>query len=87
MNKGRRNELVNLKHKKRLKNLSRGNDWDETVRGSHIYKTTGKPCSCWMCSPKEEKPKYKAMKHDIKVLTIDEVMYNRSSAYKFLKLK
>jgi hypothetical protein len=76
MNKARRNELANLKRKKRLKNYFHGL-WRYTTKdGTHIYnpkwsdipkdeqtvfKSTGKPCSCPMCSPGkiEEKAKYR----------------------------
>ncbi|AMR34152.1 hypothetical protein A0256_23225 [Mucilaginibacter sp. PAMC 26640] len=46
-NKGRRQELKMLKFKKRMKNLGLvgkpGN--------FYAYRSHGKPCSCWMCSP------------------------------------
>ncbi len=46
MNKGKRNEIANLKYKKRLKiyNLKEGN---------YILKSHGVICSCFMC--KDEK--------------------------------
>jgi hypothetical protein len=47
-NKGRRNELTKLKYKKRLKNLSLNDDSNGKY---YCFKTTGKPCSCFMCSP------------------------------------
>jgi len=54
MDKGRRTEIGKLKFKKRLKNYrlkqQKPNDFN-------CYRTTGKPCSCSMCSPKDEKPK------------------------------
>jgi hypothetical protein len=55
MDKGRRNELGKLKFKKRLKNY-RLKEGDGKF---NCFRTTGKPCSCSMCSPKEEKDKYK----------------------------
>jgi ribosomal protein L34 len=77
MNKGRRNELAKLKRKKRIGYLVRGL-WRYTTKdGRHIYqpkvsdipddeqtvlKSTGKPCSCVMCSPCKlgvEKDKYR----------------------------
>ncbi len=58
MNKGRRQELKQLKYKKRLRQLGlyeesreknpRGDNYNLTC-----YKTTGKPCSCYMCSYKK----------------------------------
>lgn len=54
MNKERRRELGRLKQKKRVKqNLHVNIDSlpDEEKHKLHIYKTTGKPCSCAMCSP------------------------------------
>ena len=51
MNKGRRNELTNLKFKKRLKQLGLKKE-----EGSfYCYKSSGKPCSCSVC----KKPRYK----------------------------
>lgn len=48
MNKGRRTELEKLKFKKRLKNLGL---WNNNPNGKfYCYKTTGVPCSCYMCS-------------------------------------
>jgi len=62
MNKGFRNRIKQLKYKKRIKNLFRGYGWSDTVANDNCYKTTGKPCSCAICSPTEEKKKYK-IKH------------------------
>ncbi len=54
MNKYERRLKGFYKYKKRLRNYS--------SRGANYYilKTTGKPCSCYMCSPKknEDKAKY-----------------------------
>ena len=44
MNKGRRNELTKLKHKKRCKNLG------IIPEENYCYKHQGKPCSCFVCS-------------------------------------
>ncbi|CAM1341537.1 hypothetical protein [Tenacibaculum amylolyticum] len=57
MNKLERRLKGYYKYKKRLKNYS----FNESK--AYVLKTTGKPCSCFMCSPKEEKPKYKLSKH------------------------
>lgn len=59
MNKGRRNELRDLKWARRLKSLGlkRVNDRDYIC-----YRDQGKPCSCAMCSPRKwagDKAKYK----------------------------
>jgi len=62
MDKGERNRIKQLKFKKRLADLYRGNDWDDALDNNHCYKTTGKPCSCEMCSPSGTKKKYK-IKH------------------------
>jgi hypothetical protein len=76
MNKGRRNELAQLKKKKRLRHLVNNLDVYITKDGRYIhkpkvtdipkteynvYKSTGKPCSCPMCSPGkiQDKAKYK----------------------------
>ena len=48
-NKGRRNELTKLKYKKRLKNF--GLKENEPNSNYYCLKSTGKPCSCFMCSP------------------------------------
>ena len=47
MDKGRRTELTKLKYKKRLKQLG----LKEGEGKFTCYKSTGKPCSCEMCSP------------------------------------
>jgi len=47
MNKGRRNELTRLKFKKRLEQLG----LKQEDGNLFCYKTSGKPCSCEMCSP------------------------------------
>ncbi len=56
MNKLERRLKGYYKYKKRLKN------YNLTGTVQHALRTTGKPCSCFMCSPgkTEEKPKYKA---------------------------
>lgn len=47
MDKKRRFELKMLKFKKRLKQLGL-----TTKEGNfNCYRTTGQPCSCYMCSP------------------------------------
>lgn len=66
MNKQRRNELTQLKYKKRIQrfaatcNLYVSSQGEyiynpKTVDiisdgGQHMYKTTSTPCSCWSCS-------------------------------------
>jgi hypothetical protein len=64
MNKGRRTQLTELKYKKRLKNLG----LKETDPNSkyYCYKSTGKPCSCPMCSPEKYKRTEKHKDRDIK---------------------
>lgn len=63
MNKQERKLKGLAKYKKRLKahRISGTN--------SYIYKTTGKPCSCAMCSPGkvEEKAKYRLNKFNSKI--------------------
>lgn len=58
MNKGRRNELRDLKWKRRLKNLGLDR---KKPKDFICYRDQGKPCSCPMCSPGRvvEKAKYK----------------------------
>jgi hypothetical protein len=48
MNKGRRHQLKMLKLKKRLQNY--GAKPGDTGN-FHAFRTTGKPCSCHLCSP------------------------------------
>lgn len=50
MNKARRNELRQLKFKRRLKNLGLK---QTSPRDYVCYKDQGKPCSCKMCSPRK----------------------------------
>lgn len=57
-NKGNRNKIQSLKYKKRVKLFKAMADTDELFHDNAL-RTTGKPCSCWGCSPKEEKDKYK----------------------------
>lgn len=57
MNKFERRLKGHYKYKKRLRN------YNLTDSEGYILRTTGKPCSCYMCSPKEEKVKYKISKH------------------------
>ena len=49
MNKGRRNEITQLKFKKRLINLG----FSRLTMGGklHAFKSDAKPCSCWSCQP------------------------------------
>lgn len=90
MNKGRRNELAQLKRKKRLRyHYVNGLDIYVTKNGRYIhkpkltdldknvgtvYKSTGKPCSCAMCSPGKigEKEKYKSMKKTTRKYLLDD---------------
>ena len=46
MDKGRRNELIKLKYKKRLNQLG----LKDGEGKFYAYKSHGKPCSCSMCS-------------------------------------
>ena len=59
MNKLERRLKGYYKYKKRLKHYCL------TGADQYAFKTTGKPCSCFMCSPGklEEKAKYKVSKH------------------------
>ena len=44
-------------YKKRLRNYNLNHS------DGYILKATSKPCSCYMCSPKDEKIKYKMAKN------------------------
>ena len=50
-NKGIRNEITKLKHKKRCENLG------VEPENNYCYKAQGKPCSCFLCSNKKYKRK------------------------------
>lgn len=75
MNKGRRQELKNLKYKRRLKNLGLLHLSEFKVPNKNAvetcaikanlnsYRTSGKPCSCFMCSPY----KYNRAKEKVRV--------------------
>jgi hypothetical protein len=56
MNKGIRNELRDLKWKRRLKNLGLKR---QGPKDFICYRDQGKPCSCAMCSPVGVKAKYR----------------------------
>jgi hypothetical protein len=58
INKGRRNELKNLKYKKRLK-LMGFNILDQEKFGLFSFKSHGKPCSCWQCRDEKFRDKRK----------------------------
>lgn len=62
MNKQERKRKGITKFKKRLKNIN--NCSKIRNRQDYKYKTTGKPCSCVLCSPGkvEEKAKYRLNK-------------------------
>ena len=49
MDKGKRQEITKLKHKKRCKALGLNPE------DHYCYKEQGKPCSCYMCSPHKYK--------------------------------
>lgn len=63
MNKGRRNELRDLKFKRRLKNLGLTS---VNPKDYVCFRDQGKPCSCYMCSPKGEKNKYKLAYNELR---------------------
>lgn len=50
MNKARRHELKMLKYKKRLKQLRMKEGPNKNL---FAYRSHGKPCSCWCCSPEK----------------------------------
>jgi hypothetical protein len=56
MNKARRHELKILKYLKRIKQLGL---IITDINKYHEYKTSGKPCSCWLC----KNPKYRDSRH------------------------
>lgn len=56
MNKLRRNELKRLHFVRRLKNLRISKEELLNPNNNfHSFKSHGKPCSCWCCSPLDSK--------------------------------
>lgn len=51
MNKAERHRIKMVWYKRRLNNLR----LPKNGVHFHVYRTTGKPCSCAMCSPGKEK--------------------------------
>jgi hypothetical protein len=49
-NKARRHELKMLHYKKRLNKYCIKEDG---IRKLYAFRSHGKPCSCWMCSPEK----------------------------------
>jgi hypothetical protein len=74
MNKGRRQELTNLKFKKRLDQLG----LKKSDGNMYAFKSHGKPCSCCFCSG----VKYK--RSEFKVRTKEELEQIRVKGYKLL---
>jgi hypothetical protein len=68
MNKLERRLKGKFKFKKRLANFKYWVTNNPSKASLHALKTTGKPCSCWMCSPGkvEEKAKYRLNKFNPK---------------------
>jgi len=62
MNKGRREEIAQLKKKKRIKQQFSPLILDG--RHLNVYKTTGKPCSCYLCSGEKYNRKRKHKNKD-----------------------
>jgi hypothetical protein len=51
INKGRRHELKMLKFRTRLKNYG----LSESKANTHAFRSTGKACSCYLCSTSKYK--------------------------------
>jgi hypothetical protein len=68
MNKLERRLKGKFKFKKRLAIYQNSSEIVLNLSKFHVLKTTGKPCSCWMCSPGkfEEKAKYRLNKFNPK---------------------
>lgn len=84
MNKARRHELKMLKYKKRLKNIKQLTCKKLTnpkgvengiIYNLTSYKTSGKPCSCAVCSPY----KYNRAKQKHEVRDIENKLSNREA--------
>ena len=78
MNKARRQEITNLKHKKRCKAM--GLKKEE----HYCYKAQGKPCSCKMCSPYKHSRKQKHKHGKFEIISPEDVKRERSDAYDYL---
>jgi hypothetical protein len=84
MNKQRRNEITNLKYKKRIQRFAAScsiyvNREGKYVyspkavdiikdRGQLIYKTSATPCSCWMCSGEGKYKRYEQKKETQRII-------------------
>ncbi len=93
MNKKRRNELNQLKFKKRLKNYGfTEEDVKNPTNNLWAFKTTGKPCSCYACQQKEDeynRAKQKVTDREltnfasaVSLKSVSEVVYNEMNKKK-----
>lgn len=56
MNKARRHELKMLRYKRRLRNYRISCDTaNNPANNFFAFRSHGKPCSCWCCSPIDRK--------------------------------
>lgn len=81
-NKGERQRKTRLKYKKRLKNLG----LKENEGNFHCYKSTGKPCSCYLCSP-EKYDRTEKHKKTISSYELDEKFDNGEDILEYLDLE
>lgn len=74
MDKARRHELKMLKYKKRINQLGLNNP----DGNFYAYRSHGKPCSCFMCSP------YKYERKGLQRVSSEEIQAIRIPSYKLL---
>lgn len=74
MDKATRHELKMLKYKKRINQLGLNNADGKF----YAYRSHGKPCSCFMCSP------YKYERTGLQRVTSEEIQAIRIPSYKLL---
>jgi hypothetical protein len=74
MNKGRRHELKMLHYKRKIKRLAaKSRSIKEYLKGNNTYckltsyRSHGKPCSCWCCSPPERKYNRAKERHELRL--------------------
>jgi hypothetical protein len=82
-NKGRRQELKKLKFLRRLKLYGLLQEWIENKGNFNGFRTTGKPCSCFICSghKKYKRHLFKEETEDLITKCLQEqypVCYNNS---------
>lgn len=71
-NKGRRNELRELKYRRRLRNYRLKDNGEGSY---YCYKTTGNPCSCAICQQPEQNYQRAKQKQQLHKIINSEIAY------------